>query len=111
MNEHEQIMAIIRAKNASPMPLDPRRTALIVVDMQRYFTQPSFPFTEVFNALSPGASSGYLLRVPPARPYRGDSQHPEALGVLPAARLAHRLHGARDCGGGRAGPALLAPSL
>jgi len=63
MNEHEQIMAIIRAKNASPMPLDPRRTALIVVDMQRYFTQPSFPFTEVFNALSPGASSGYLQRV------------------------------------------------
>jgi len=32
MNEHEQIMAIIRAKNESPIPLDPHRTALIVVD-------------------------------------------------------------------------------
>lgn len=63
MNEHEQIIAIIRAKNESPIPLDPRRTALIVVDMQRNFTQPSFPFTEVFNKLSPGASSGYLHRV------------------------------------------------
>lgn len=63
MNEHEQIMAIIRAKNESPIQLDPQRTALIVVDMQRYFTQPSFPFTEVFNTLSPGASSGYLSRV------------------------------------------------
>lgn len=63
MNEHEQIIAIIRAKNESPIPLDPRRTALIVVDMQRYFTQPSFPITEVFNKLSPGASSGYLKRV------------------------------------------------
>lgn len=63
MNEHEQIIAIIRAKNESPVQLDPRRTALIVVDMQRYFTQPAFPFTEVFNKLSPGASSGYLERV------------------------------------------------
>ncbi len=32
MNEHEQIMAIIRAKNESPIPLDPHRTGLIVVD-------------------------------------------------------------------------------
>jgi nicotinamidase-related amidase len=63
MNEHEQILAVIRAKNGSPIPLDPRKTALIVVDMQRYFTQPSFPFTEVFNRLSPGAASGYLKRV------------------------------------------------
>jgi nicotinamidase-related amidase len=31
--------------------------------MQRYFTQPSFPFTDVFNKLSPGAASGYLHRV------------------------------------------------
>jgi hypothetical protein len=32
MHEHEQIMALIRAKNESPMPRDPHRTALIVVD-------------------------------------------------------------------------------
>ena len=63
MNEHEQIISIIHGKNASPIPLDPRRTALIVVDMQRNFTQPSFPFTEAFNKLSPGACSGYLQRV------------------------------------------------
>lgn len=63
MDEHEQIISIIRAKNESPIPLDPHRTALIVVDMQQYFTQPSYPFTEVFNSLSPGALSGYLKRV------------------------------------------------
>ena len=63
MNEHEQIIEIIRAKNQSRIELEPRRTALIVVDMQRYFTEPSFPFTEVFNKLSPGAASGYLKRV------------------------------------------------
>jgi hypothetical protein len=63
MNEHEQVMGIIRGKNQSPIELDPSRTALIVVDMQRYFTQPSFPFTQVFEKLSPGSSVGYLKRV------------------------------------------------
>jgi nicotinamidase-related amidase len=31
--------------------------------MQRYFTEASFPFTDVFEKLSPGASVGYLQRV------------------------------------------------
>jgi nicotinamidase-related amidase len=63
MSEHEQVLGLLRAKNKSPIHLDPVRTALIVVDMQRYFTQPSFPFTEVFEKLSRGTSSGYLRRV------------------------------------------------
>jgi len=63
MNEHEQVLGIIRGKNQSPIELEPSRTALIVVDMQRYFTQPSFPFTQVFEKLSPGSSVGYLKRV------------------------------------------------
>jgi nicotinamidase-related amidase len=63
MSEHEQIVGIISAKNRTPLELEPRCTALIVVDMQRYFTQPSFPFTDVFEKLSPGSSVGYLNRV------------------------------------------------
>jgi nicotinamidase-related amidase len=63
MNEHERILEIIRTKNKAPIDLDPSRTALIVVDMQRYFTQPSYPFTQVFDVLSPGVSAGYLERV------------------------------------------------
>jgi nicotinamidase-related amidase len=63
MNEHEQIIGIINAKNRTPIEIGPRRTALIVVDMQRYFTQPSFPFTDVFEKLAPGSSAGYLRRV------------------------------------------------
>ena len=63
MSEHEQIIGIIAAKNQTPITLEPRSTALIVVDMQRYFTQPSFPFTDVFEKLSPGCSVGYLKRV------------------------------------------------
>ena len=58
MNEHEQVIGIVRAKNQSSIALEPTRTALIVVDMHRYFTQPSFPFTQVMEKLSPGSSVG-----------------------------------------------------
>jgi biuret amidohydrolase len=63
MDEHEQVIGIVRMKNQTPIVLDPSRTALLVVDMQRYFTQPAFPFTQVFERLSPGSSIGYLKRV------------------------------------------------
>ena len=63
MDEHEQVIGIIRGKNQAPIELDPRRAALVVVDMQRCFTQPSFPFTDVFEKLCPGSSGGYLRRV------------------------------------------------
>jgi nicotinamidase-related amidase len=62
MNEHDQIIAIITGKNQSPISLESERTALVVVDMQRCFTQPSFPFTEIFEKLSPGSSAGFLKR-------------------------------------------------
>lgn len=63
MHEHEQVIGIVRSKNQVPIALDAGRTALVVVDMQRYFTQPAFPFTQVFEKLSPGSSTGYLKRV------------------------------------------------
>jgi nicotinamidase-related amidase len=63
MSEHELVTGMLSAKNAAPLELDPARTALIIVDMQRYFTQPSFPFTDVFEKMSPGVCSGYLRRV------------------------------------------------
>ncbi|MBZ5625283.1 MAG: cysteine hydrolase [Acidobacteriia bacterium] len=63
MTEHEQCIGILRMKNESPIELDPSKTALIVVDMQRYFTQSSFPFTDVFEKIAPGVCSGYLRRV------------------------------------------------
>jgi isochorismate hydrolase len=63
MTEHEQCIRILRQKNESPIELDPSRTALIIVDMQRYFTHPSFPFTDVFEKTSPGVCSGYLRRI------------------------------------------------
>jgi nicotinamidase-related amidase len=63
MSEHEQVTGMLSTKNAAPLELDPARTALIIVDMQRYFTQPSFPFTDLFEKMSPGVCTGYLRRV------------------------------------------------
>src|SRR5262245_36675963 len=63
MSEHELVTAMLSAKNAAPLELDPARTALIIVDMQRYFTQPNYPFTDVFEKMMPGVSGGYLERV------------------------------------------------
>ena len=63
MGEHEQWVEILKAGGAAPSPLDPQRTALVVVDMQRYFTEPSFPLTDAIEKLSPGLSTGYLNRV------------------------------------------------
>lgn len=63
MSEHQQVTGMLSAKNAAPLELDPARTALVIVDMQRYFTQPSFPFTDLFEKMSPGVCAGYLRRV------------------------------------------------
>ena len=53
----------LRGKNQQPLDLDAARTALLVVDMQRYFARPGYPFTDVYEKLSPGASKPYLERV------------------------------------------------
>lgn len=63
MNEHEQVMGVVSGKNQSPIDLDPVRTTLIVVDMQRYFTEPSHPLLQVLEAMSPGVTKGYNERV------------------------------------------------
>ena len=63
INEHDQISAIIRAKNKMPVTFDPGKAALIIVDMQRYFTRPTYPFTEIFEKFAPGITLGYLNRV------------------------------------------------
>ena len=63
MDEYQQILALIQTKNSRPITLDPRRTALIVVDMERYYTEPTSALIELFNVLSPGAADGYLQRV------------------------------------------------
>ena len=59
MTEHEKIQEIIRQKEQAPVALDPRRTALIIVDVQRFFTRPDSEFAHVFP---PGCSAYGLGR-------------------------------------------------
>ena len=37
MTEHQRVLSIVRAKNSAPIKFTPETTALIVVDMQKYF--------------------------------------------------------------------------
>ena len=63
MNEHEKVEAIIRMKDGAPLEVDPRRSALLVIDVQRYFVHPHYSFGRVLEKLVPGSTAGYFERV------------------------------------------------
>jgi nicotinamidase-related amidase len=44
-------------------PLIPERTALLVIDMQRYFVQPEFPFGQLIQQRNPAGANAYFQRV------------------------------------------------
>ena len=39
MTEHEKIQEIIRLKDQAPITIDPLKSALLIVDVQRYFAR------------------------------------------------------------------------
>jgi nicotinamidase-related amidase len=64
MAEHEQVREIIRLKDAgTPLALDPDRSALLIVDVQRFFVHPEYPFGQVLETLMPGVTAGYFARM------------------------------------------------
>jgi biuret amidohydrolase len=63
MTEHEKIQEIVYIRDQAPLPLDAGRSALIVVDVQRYFARPEYPFAQVIEKVMPGATNGYFERV------------------------------------------------
>jgi len=63
MTEHEQIAAMIGQRELAPIALDPARTALVIVDVQRYFVRPDLDFGQLFQKIAPGATDGYFQRV------------------------------------------------
>jgi len=63
MTDHDKILEILRLKDQTPIELDPHVTALLVIDMQRYFVSPHYPFMQTFEKLVPGVTSGYCERV------------------------------------------------
>ena len=63
MTEHEKVLELIRLKGQAPINLDPRKTALLVIDVQRYFVSPDYPFAQAFEKLVPGTTAGYFERI------------------------------------------------
>ena len=63
MTDHDKILEIIRLKDQVPITLDPRKTALLIIDMQRYFVSPHYPLMQTFEKLVPGVTGGYCERV------------------------------------------------
>lgn len=64
MTDHEKILEIIRQKDQVPLALDPQKTALLIVDMQRYFVRPHYPLImQTFEKLVPGVTAGYCERL------------------------------------------------
>ena len=43
-----------------PLRLDPEKTVLLIVDMQRYFVRPDYPFAQSLEKLYPGISKDYF---------------------------------------------------
>lgn len=63
MSDHDKILEIIRLKDQVPITLDVRKTALVVIDMQRYFVNPQLSLMRTFEMLVPGVTAGYCERV------------------------------------------------
>jgi nicotinamidase-related amidase len=63
MTDHEKVLEIIRLKDQVPIEVDPRKTALLIIDVQRYFVSPSYPFVQLIEKLVPGAAADYCQRV------------------------------------------------
>ena len=63
MDAHQEWIEFLHAKEATPIELMPERSALLIVDMQRYFVEPGNSFTDVLEKLVPNVYAGYLERV------------------------------------------------
>ena len=51
---HDKYMELQRLRNADLTPIDPQRTALVIIDMQEYFLNPESPFSRACDASVPG---------------------------------------------------------
>jgi nicotinamidase-related amidase len=63
MTNHEKVQQLLRVKDGAPLTFDPHASALVVVDVQRYFCSPDYPFAHVLEKLVPGVTAGYFERV------------------------------------------------
>ena len=61
-NAHDKYVALQRHRNAGPLRLDPRTTALIIIDMQEYFLDPASPFSRACESIVPGVLGHFQER-------------------------------------------------
>jgi len=61
--DHTKFKELLRLTDNAPLALDPQKSALIVVDVQRWFTQPEHPLWQYNENLVSGVSAGYFKRV------------------------------------------------
>jgi nicotinamidase-related amidase len=59
---HDKYVALQRQRNAAPLALDSRTTALVIVDMQEYFLNPASPFSRACERLVPGVLGHFQER-------------------------------------------------
>jgi nicotinamidase-related amidase len=63
MSDHEKVLEIVGSTQRAPYPFDANRAALVVVDVQRWFTEPDAPLARFDEQQSPGITTGYFERV------------------------------------------------
>jgi nicotinamidase-related amidase len=51
---HDKYVALQRRRNATPLALDPRTAALVIIDMQEYFLNPASPYSRACESAVPG---------------------------------------------------------
>jgi biuret amidohydrolase len=51
---HEKYVAFQQQRNAMAVPVDPQKTALLIIDMQEYFLNPDSPFSRFSEDVIPG---------------------------------------------------------
>ena len=49
MTDHEKVQELARIKGQAPITIDFEKCALMVVDVQRFFARPEYPFAQVFE--------------------------------------------------------------
>jgi nicotinamidase-related amidase len=63
MNDHAKIQELLRIKDQAPVKFDPATSALVIVDVQRYFARAEYAFAQTVEKLVPGSTEGYFKRV------------------------------------------------
>lgn len=63
MTEHEMVQRLLSIKDQAPVLIDAEKSALVVVDVQRFFARPEYPFAQAFEKMVPGVTAEYFRRV------------------------------------------------